>query len=201
MTISNEHLGGRLEWLLTKTHAEFIKFDERMRKCFPDKDIPSFPVKRGRVSQVLKYGSEEEMYKVRSQEIQNYLNKILSDDTLTNGSVIEETCIRELLDISEPKLRMAQRTARQGCERGQKNGTAAQNDGGQSSDSRASSFGSNSSEPGSQSEPLSGRYASAPQAVLRPPAGALERDQRPEEERSVCSRLRLDGCRKTCSIM
>jgi len=113
MTVSNQHLGARhkLEWSLTKRHEEFVAFDSRMRVRFPDKDLPVFPRKR-RVTHLLRYGSDDEWFKVQGMEIESYLNAILSADKLQESSMLEDACVRELLGINESKLRIAMRTAR-----------------------------------------------------------------------------------------
>jgi len=113
VTISNSHLKSRhkLEWTVTRQHDDFVAFHERMKNRYPDKELPAFPRKR-RISQLLRYGSEDEWYKVQSVEIENYLNAILSDDRILGGAAIEDPCMKDLLDINESKLKIATRSAR-----------------------------------------------------------------------------------------
>lgn len=110
VTVSNSHFNAkhRLEWSVKKLHSEFVAFDERMRKRFPDKELPSFPRKR-HVSHLLMHGSEDGWYRAQAVEIETYLNRILSDDQLQGASMVEDSCVRELLGISDARLKIANR--------------------------------------------------------------------------------------------
>mmetsp|Transcript_58085 Transcript_58085/g.92298 ORF Transcript_58085/g.92298 Transcript_58085/m.92298 type:complete len:374 (+) Transcript_58085:55-1176(+) len=110
VTVSNSHFNAKykLEWSLKRRHSEFVAFDERMRRRFPDKELPAFPRKR-HVSHLLMHGSEDGWYRVQAVEIEAYLNTILSGDQAECDSMIEDSCIRELLDISDAKLKIAVR--------------------------------------------------------------------------------------------
>jgi len=110
VTVSNSHFNARhkLDWSLVRRHSEFVAFDERMRNRFPGKDLPAFPRKR-HVSHLLLHGSEDGWYRAQGTEIEAYLNTILSDDELKGASMVEDSCIRDLLDISDAKLKIANR--------------------------------------------------------------------------------------------
>lgn len=105
ISVSNEHLKTlRLAWTMSKLHSDLAEFDEMLRRLFPQKELPEFPRKR-HGSQYLRYGSEQEWYRVQRGQIEDYLNQILASEEL-----VEEQCVRQFLDISETKLRIARRS-------------------------------------------------------------------------------------------